>query len=144
MGINPLGIDVDVHVPAEGGYFVSERHARIAEIISEYDETLELAWIPPERREPGDSPFAVICRPLGRESYVVCYSDDPDERLLARVFGMDSSRQDVLSEVERQNAAVKALQMKKQMEEMEEARELTASIIRSPKSVYRHGGVTYR
>lgn len=141
--INPLGQDIDVHVPAEGGYFVSEKHARIAEIIHDYDPTLELAWVPPDKREPGDKPFAVVHRPLGVAPYIVCYADDCDERLLARVFSMDSLKHDVFSEIEAQNAAAKALQMKKSMEEMEEAHELSASILRSGLHTYRHNGVKY-
>ncbi len=137
-------LSMDVHVPAEGGHFVSEKHAQIAEIIQDYDPTLELAWVPPDKRQPGDAPFAVVHRPLGSPAYVVCYSDNPDERLLARIFGMDLAKTDVLGHVEAEQAAYKALQMKKQMEEMEEAHELAASILRSPKSTYKHNGVTFR
>lgn len=142
--MNPLGLDIDIHVPAEGGYFVSEKHARIAEIISEYDPTLELAWIPPDKRAPGDAPFAVIHRPLGQPEYVVCYSDDVDENLLARVFSMDATKNDIWAQVNASQAAAEALKLKKQMEELEEANELRESIIKSPKSVYKHNGVTYR
>ncbi len=138
-----MDLSMNVHVPAEGGYFVSEKHAHIAEIISEYDPTLELAWIPPDKREPGDQPFAVVHRPLNNPPYVVCYSDNPDERLLARIFGMDLAKHDVLGQVEAEQAAYKALQMKRHMEEMEEAHELSAAILRSPKSTYKHNGVKY-
>lgn len=141
--MNPLGIDMDIPVPAEGGYFVSEKHARIAEIINDYDPTLELAWIPPDKREPGDKPFAVVHRPLGQPDYVVCYADDCDERLLARVFSMDSDKHNVFDEIQTHNQAVEALRLKKDMEDREEAHELAASILRSPKSVYKHGGVKY-
>lgn len=140
--MNPLGLP-DVYVPTEGGYFVSEKHARIAEIIHDYDPTLELAWVPPERREPGDKPFAVVHSPMDSAPYVVCYADDCDERLLARVFSMDSAKHDIWSEMEAQNQAVEALKLKKQMEEMEESHEIAASILRSPKSVYKHNGVRY-
>lgn len=141
--MNPLGLDIDVYVPAEGGYFVSEKHARIAEIINEYDPTLELAWIPPDKRQPGDAPFAVIHRPLGQPEYVVCYSEDVDENLLARVFSMDATKHDVWAQVNASQAAAEALKLKRQLEEMEEANDLTKSIIKSHKNVYRHDGVRY-
>lgn len=134
----------DVYVPTEQGYFVSEKHARVAEAISEYDATLELAWIPPDRREPGDKPFAVIHRPMGSPAYVVCYADDCDERLLARVFSMDQKNGNSLETIDAHNDAVRALALKKQMEEMQEAHELSASILRSPKSVYKHNGHEFR
>lgn len=141
MDINfDLGL---AYVPTETGHFVSERHARISEIISDYDPTLELAWIPPENREPGDQPFAVIHRPVGAPAYVVCYSDDPDERLLARVFSMDNIKNDVWSQLEYERAAYEALELKRKMEEMEEAHDLSRSILRSPKATYRHDGVVY-
>lgn len=134
----------DVYVPTEDGYFVSEKHARIAEIISDYDPTLALAWVPPERREPGDKPFAVVHSPMDCAPYVVCYADDCDERLLARVFSMDTLKNDVWTEIEASRQAAEALKLKKQMEEMEEAHEVAASILRSPKSVYKHNGVKYQ
>jgi hypothetical protein len=144
MPVNPFGLEADVYVPTEEGYFVSETHARIAEIINEYDPELRLAWIPPERREPGDQPFAIIHSPLGRPEYVVCYSDVLDESLLARVFSMDATKNDVWSDIQASQAAAEALKLKKQMEEMEEANDLAASIVRSKKHVYRHDGVVYQ
>ncbi len=140
---SPFGLP-DVYVPTEEGYFVSENHARIAEIISDYDPTLRLAWIPPEKREPGDQPFAVIHSPLGRPEYIVCYSDTIDEKLLERIFSMDSTKNDVWSDIERSQAAAEALRLKKQMDEMEEANDLRRSIIKSLKHTYRHNGVTYQ
>lgn len=139
-----LDLNMDVFVPAEDGSFVSETHARIAEIIAEYDPTLSLAWIPPANREPGDKPFAVVHRPVGLPEYVVCYADTCDERLLARVFSMDNARSDVLSDMEASNAAVEALRLKKQMEEMEEAADLSKSILTSKKHTYKHDGIVYQ
>lgn len=138
-----MDLGYDIPVPTEEGYFVSEKHARISEIISDYDPTLSLQWIPPDKREPGDQPFAVLCVPANGRSYVVCYADDVDERLLARIFEGDNAKGNVLSSVEANNAAVRALQLKKAMEDREEAHELAASILRSPKSTYRHNGVKY-
>ena len=112
--------------------------------LTDYDPTMSLAWIPPDRREPNEPPFAVVKTEDSGLSYVICYSDDPDERLLARVWSMDSSKQNVLQNLEMQNAALEAIKLKKQMEEMEEAHELSASILRSPLNTYKHNGVTYQ
>lgn len=131
------------YVPAEGGYMVSERHARIAEILQDYDPALELAWIPPDKREPGDKPFAVVHRPGNQPPYVVFYSDDPDESLLTRIFDNDNSRKDVLSVMEARNAAQKAMDMKIQMEKAEERMDLVSHIWNG-KHYYRHGGVLYQ
>lgn len=134
----------DVYVPAEDGTFISEKHARIAEIIKDYEPTLELAWIPPDKRNPGDKPFAVIHRPLGGQPYIVCYADEADERLLGRVFSMDQAAGNPLAAMDAHNAAIKAVELKKQQEEMDEAHDLAASVLRSPLNVYKHNGVVFR
>jgi hypothetical protein len=142
--LNDLGIDA--FVPAEDGTFISERHARIAEILHDYDPTMELTWIPRDKREPGDMPFAVVKTEDTGLRYVICYADESncDERLLARVWSMDATKTDVFGNLEAHNAALEALKLKKQMEEMEEAHEISSSILRSRKNVYRHNGVVYQ
>lgn len=135
-------LNFDVPVPTEEGYFVSEKQARIAEIISDYDPGLSLTWIPPDKREPGDKPFAIVKTEPNGYRYVVCYADDCDERLLARVFSMDSAKNDVLSQIETERAAYEALRLKKQEEEMFEAHDLAGSILRG-KHYYKHNGVKY-
>jgi hypothetical protein len=137
-------IEPDVYVPAEGGALVSERQARIAEIIKDYDPELELAYIPPAKREPGDRAFAVVHRPLGRPAYVAFYADECDENLLARVFAGDNAKHDVMSDVAAKNAAHEALKLKKQMEDAEERKDLVQSIIKSPLNTYRHNGKVYQ
>jgi hypothetical protein len=135
--------DFDIPVPATDGSFISEKHARISELISEYDADLSLAWIPPARREPGDKPFAVVCSPLGRPPYVVCYADDCDERLLARVYSMDGAKGNVGESIDANNKAVRDLQKKKYEDAMADQYEFAQSVLKSPKSVYKHNGVKY-
>lgn len=130
----------------ETGYFISEKHRRIAEIIKEYQHDLELAWIPPDKREPGDKPFAVIHRPVGNQPYVVFHLDETevDERVLARLWSSDNTNHHTLNYIEALENAREAVRMKEQMDRIEEEKELIASIIATPKSVYRHNGVEYR
>jgi len=140
MDLRSLG---NVYVPTEDGQFVSEKHARIAELISEYDPVLSLAWIPPGRRDPRDPPFAVVARPMGAPEYVVCYSEECDERLLARIYGMDEKNGSVRDSVDANNKAVRDLQKKKAEDEMADQMEFAQSILKSKKHTYRHKGVTY-
>lgn len=130
-------------VATEDGQFVSAEHQRIAEIIADYDPDLQLLWIPPANREPGDAPFAVLHSPAGKPPYVVCYADDCDERLLARVFSMDSAKQDIWSEIEKSEAAREAIKLKRDMDEAEERKDLVEHIIKSPKATYKHDGIVY-
>ena len=139
--LNDLG--VDVYVPVDG-QFVSQEHLHIAEIIQDYEPTLSLAWIPADKRAPGEQPFAVVHRPLGGPEYVVFYADQCDHRILTRLFSMDSEKNNVLGNLEANNAALEILKQKKQMEDMQEAAELRESILKSPQSKYKHNGVVYQ
>lgn len=128
--------DVDVHVPAEDGSFVSEKHARIAEMIREYDPHLRLAWIPENRRtDPRDKPFAVIENRQGKD-YIAFFADECDERILARLFENDSNKHDVQSRMERENDAKRAYAAKVHVEEMTEMHARAHAVLKSPKSKY--------
>lgn len=140
--LNDLG--VDIYVPAEDGTFVSQEHMYIAEIINDYDPTLSLAWIPSDKREPGEQPFAVVARPANGLEYIVFYADQCDHRILDRLWSMDSQKHNVLTDLDVNNAGLEALKLKREMEQMAESHELSASILKSPKSVYKHDGVTYQ
>ena len=132
-------------VATDSGYFVSEKHARMAEIISEYDPNLQVQFIPEGKRDPGDKPFRVLfTHPTDGSSYVVCYADDLDGPLLERIIEMDMRNGNVLSKLEAHNTAIKLVMKKKHEEELAEAHDLAAHILRSPKSVYRHDGKVYR
>ncbi len=139
--LNDLG--VDVYVPVDG-HFVSQNHLHIAEIINDYDPTLSLAWIPSDKREPGEAPFAVVHRPLGGPEYVVFYADNCDERILERIWSNDSTKHNVLTNLEAHNAALEALKLKKELEAAEERKDVVESIIKSPKNTYIHDGVKYQ
>lgn len=108
----------------EAGAFVSSKIQRLAEILKDFDPTLELRWIPPALRSGEDTlPYAVFHNPLVGQPYTVFYfseQDDPAD-VLARVFTGDSARGDILSKIEAKEAAQKAFQYKEYLDEMEEA-----------------------
>jgi hypothetical protein len=134
-----------IGVPTEDGRWVSENHARIAEIIKDYDSELELAYIPPDKREPGDVPFAVVHRPMGKPAYVVFTSDSCDERLLTRLFAADGAKQgNILTNLDAHNAAVEVIRTKERMDEIEERDDLVHSIVKSPLNTYKHNGIKYQ
>lgn len=132
------------YVATDDGYFVSQEHQRIAEIINDYEPTLALVWIPPDKREPGDMPFAVMHSPVGQPPYIVFHTDTCDERILERIFAGDAAHNDVLTQLDIKNAAAKALQLKREMDEKEEKKEIATSILKSPKQKYKHDGVVYQ
>jgi hypothetical protein len=133
----------------ETGHLLSAEMLRIAEILQDYNPTLDLVWIPPEDRRVDDTelPFAVRCTPSnGAKPYIVFQlrEDEVDHRVLERVFEADTSRNDVLSMLERREAALRLVEMKRKMDEAEERKEFVKSVFSSRKSVYKHNGVEYR
>lgn len=132
-------------VLADNGSFVSEKHMRIAELIREYDPDLEIEYIPADKRKGNDPPFRVVHTNRGTGyRYVVCYADDLDGNLLERIYKMDAQKHgNVLSDIDAHNRAVKAVMESKRRDELAEAHDLAAHILKSPKSRYRHNGVVY-
>jgi ribosomal protein S28E/S33 len=132
-------------IVVQDGMMLSAEHMRIAEIIQDYDPYLELIWIPPNQRDHNDTfPFAVRHNPPGKESYIVfkLRETEVDHRVLARLFRGDNSKGDILSVIESEEAARRLLEMKKQKDEMEEARELAAWAVKA-KPGAKHNGVRF-
>jgi len=130
---------------AEAGRMLSSRANRVAQAINEYNEDLHLAWIPPEHREVGDIPYAVIHRPkVGAEYVAFLVTEDELESALARVIMNDTSRTNPMAAVEAAEIAATTIMAKKRREEMLEAHEIAYSILRSKKHAYKHGGKVYR
>ncbi len=126
------------------GHFVSQKQVRINEILQDYDSSLQLQWIPPDKRSSTDLAFRVVCFPMGRAPYLVCTAEEADERLLARVFEADQKNSpNKLSFLDNYNAALELSRAKEAADKRQEDHELAASIIRNTKSHYRHGGVDY-
>ena len=130
---------------AEAGRMLSSRANRVAQAINEYNEDLHLAWIPPEHREVGDIPYAVIHRPKVGAEYVAFFVQESElESAFARVLMNDRSKGDPLSAVEAAERTAAVIMGKKRREEMEEAHDIAYHIMKSKKHAYKHNGKTYR
>lgn len=119
----------------ESGRALSVEHQRIAEIIHDYEPTLSLAWVPPENRALNEQyPFAVIHSPEDAPAYIVMRlrENEVDHRVLARLWGADSKNGNVLTNIEAEEAARKAIELKAREDEIEEAREMAAWMIKAP------------
>lgn len=144
MGFFDLTRAGNIYLPDADGHFVSDNQRRVAAVLRDYDPYLEIQWIPPADREPvQDKPFRVVHRIPGRDPYVVCFADECDERLLARVFQSDNSKGNVQNYVDAHNAAVEAMRLKEKMERNQEAHELAYSVARSNKIHYKHNGLDF-
>lgn len=141
----PLLSDGSIYFPDENGNFVSENQRRIGEILNDYDPTLQLQWIPPGARNEKDEPFRVVHFPPNRSPYLICTAQEADERLLAKVFQADAKNRSgsAITFIDAYNSAIQIANAKKMEEKRNEAHELAASILRSPKIHYRHGGIDF-
>lgn len=120
------------------GHFVSAKQVRINEILQDYDPNLQLQWIPPDRRSSNDLAFRVVCFPPGKPSYAICFAEEADERLLAKVFEADQANSpNKLSYIDNYNKALELTRAKEEHERLQESHEMAASVIRNNKSHYR-------
>lgn len=136
-------------VPHDDGHFISEKVSRTVELIRQYDSNLDVVWLPPERRDdPRDPEFYVVERtPDGRTLPVFSIQDETymDERLLERIYETDSLKQnDVLGAMDARNKARRDMIAKESADREAEYLDVAASILRSPKSTYKHNGKVYR
>lgn len=145
MGLDHI-IENDTYI-SHRGHFLNEAHIRIAEIIKDYEPTLELVWIPTEMRTPEDrgKEFAVVHSPHDAPQYIVfhCSADEVDHRLLARLFTGDTTKHDVIGWLDAIEESKRIIKLKAEADAAEERQAFVQSVIKSPKSRYKHNGVVY-
>lgn len=133
------------YVPTESGHWVNEKFAQIAEIIKDYDPSIELAWIPPEKRTLFDSkPYAVIHNnPANGSRYVMFYlsEEELDHRVLSRIFEGDTAKgNDSLAKLEAEERARQLVKLKAEMEEAEVRQDFIKTVVGSHKHSFKHNG----
>jgi hypothetical protein len=120
---------------------------RIHEVIQDLNPELFLAHIPPENRSVFDKhPFAVVCKPTnGMPPYVVMTMEEKDvnHTIVAKLIQRDTRRGATIDRMEAEEAALRLINMKQQLEDMEERREFAQSVLKSKKHFYRHDGKVY-
>lgn len=142
------------NLPVQGAYILdnasgqalSQQHMRIAEIIKDYNPELELAWIPPKDRTAFDSrPFAIIHNsPNGRYVVGTFTEAEMDHRIIQHLFNHDARRRDILSDMEREEAAKELLRLKEMQDVAEERHAMGRAMINTRKSTWKHNGKTHR
>jgi len=135
-----------LHILTDQGA-LSQKHMRVAEIIKDYDDDLELAYIPRQERTAFDAqPFAIVhVNPVNGYRYVVmtCKEEEVDERLIAKLFMANMDSNDILGRLEVEEAARQLVEFKTKIEQMEERKEFRDAVIKSRKNWYRHNGKVY-
>lgn len=121
---------------AVDGEWVNEHFARLAEVIQEYDEALTLQWIPPgQRDEEADrkNPYRIFDT---RSNRVVMFASELDtpQDILARLWGADNTKNDVLGNLDANNAASEALRLKERMDEDDLKKDFVAFLVGTKKN----------
>ncbi len=132
---------------SEQGKFVSQDHARVAELISEYSADLCLVWIPLDKRDFDEQfPFAILHSPEGKEPYIVrkVQECDMNQDLIAWCWMNDGTKnnRNLNSWIEAQEFALQVYNKKLMDEVKEEKAEIMSSILEG-KNYYRHNGKVY-
>lgn len=123
-------------VPSEDGRWIDAHFERLARVIEDYDPQFELRWIPPEFRmtqEERSKPYVVWDTVTNTPCFFASELDTPEE-ILTHLFNIDNKNGNVLQRLDARNAAVKALEMKKQLDEAEERQEYVNFLIGSKKN----------
>lgn len=128
----------DAYIATDDGHFVSQKMMDVAGVIKDYDSWLELRWIPPDkRRTPGDKleAYAIFDTHPNTNNRPIMYFKETDtpEEVLIRLFHGDLNRgEHPLKYIDAHNTARKLLEHKRWMNQLEEAQEEAAFLMRSP------------
>ena len=126
-------------VLVDDGHLVTAKTMRVVEIIQDYDPNLSVEWVPPEHRIAGDNSIRIVDdRKRGFERVIMSFRDEGElterdgQAVLERLFLADGTKHDVLARLAASRAAAEALELHKQMERIEERKDIGVHALRSP------------
>lgn len=117
--------------------FVERDVLNIVEKINDYDPNLKVQYLNPDRASsPGDPPYQIIelCRDGVWRLVFGCW--ELNEQILDRLRYADMQHQDLLAAIDKKNAEVKRDQNRRYRDSMDEAKDIVAHVLRSPKGRY--------
>lgn len=125
----------------QSGNYFHRLHREMAEFIARVYPNLRLAWIPPSDRAPGELyPFALIqINGDGSQSIICNCTEDELPTLLERIWEMDTTKQDVLANMDKVNAKIEAQVKAEQQDKMLEIHDQAYHILKG-KFYYKHNG----
>jgi len=124
------------------GQWVSEEFATLAEVIKDYESSLELRWIPPENRKTtNERAKPIVIWDLSKNIPVRYLSErDNPADVLAMLFESDNKHGNVLDRLDKREAALQLLEMRRQMDEAEELKDQSAFLMRTRKNYIKFNG----
>ena len=143
---NPL-LGSEYHFNDKAGKFIPARHERLAEIISDYDQSLDLVLVPSQ--VPPEPQYAVIQWVDSETYWIVSWwqADQLDERILEQIWKNDFQKHhpdEIWNELMAKQEAQQLMEQKKQEDEQAEKWEVAQAILQSKKNWYKHDGKVYR
>ncbi|MGH7791990.1 MAG: hypothetical protein ACREOB_06695, partial [Thermodesulfobacteriota bacterium] len=126
---------------SETSGWIDENFQRLAEVIQDFDNYLELRWVPPDKRTDIDTskPYAIVDT---RSNYVVFYASELDTptEILARLFEGDNTKHNMARKVEAYDMAQRAMKLKEEMDRREEYLDKIAWLIGTKKNYINFNG----
>lgn len=127
-----------VILSAEGNTYVDQKWSYLAEMISDYNSSLELRWIPTDKRSPQDrsKPYIVVHTDKDNKEYIVLYASDLDtpEDVMTRVINSDMKHGNVMSRMEVRNNVNKLFEMRAKEEQLAQEEDLARWLIATKKT----------
>lgn len=109
-----------VFTPPETEQWISAEFTRLAEIIQDYDQHLQLRWIPPDKRTRDDKKPYVIWDICSNTPVLYASELDSPVEILTKLWSADNDKGNVLTRLDAHNAAVEAMKLKERLDEYEE------------------------
>ncbi len=123
---------VDTFIPTNDGRWVSSTYERLARVINEYDENLQLCWIPPDKRTREDKkPYMVLDSKTQSPVFYASELDTPVD-ILTKLYTADSKHGDVHERLVAHNLAIEIMETKQWEDEREELRSQANFLLGSP------------
>jgi hypothetical protein len=128
-------------VPSETGEWISDKFARLNEILQDYDPHLQLKWIPPDKRTRDDKKPYVVWDTVSDKPVVFAGEWEEPYDVLATVFQADSQKNGhVLDRLTAVENAYKLTRVKEYMDTMEQAADEAKFMMKSPlNTITMHG-----
>lgn len=139
-----FGYVADLPAEHDDGSLISGRISRVVEAIREYDSNLDVQWIKPGERQPGDAAFRVIHKNPDGTFYTVFLVQEEsefDERVLQRLMANDQAQRGgtTYSEVQLAEMAKADIERRRNEDAWAEAEDMAKSLIKSPFHKYQIG-----
>lgn len=120
------------------GRFVSQKWMFLAEMIRDYNSSLELRWIPTDKRDPQDrdKPYIVVHKDNKGKEYVVLFASELDspEEIMTRIINSDMKHGSVMERMEIRNNVRRLFELREKEEELAEQEEFAQWLVKTNKT----------